>query len=84
MILYIGFWVTVVTLVLGEVKICGANNCHNKKVDLVTEVHCEGVATVGVGRVRFLETFLKQEHSKHETCDMTEMSLPSHVYISFA
>ena len=56
MILYEWFWVTVVTLVLGEVKICGANNCHNKKVDLVTEVHCEGVATVGVGRVRFLET----------------------------
>ena len=56
MILYEWFWVTVVTLVLAGVKICGANNCHNKKVDLVTEVHCEGVATVGVGRVRFLET----------------------------
>ena len=75
---------TVVTLVLGGEKICGANNRHNKKVNLVTEVHCEGVATVGVGRVRFLETFLKQEHSLHETRDMTEMSLPSHVYISFA
>ena len=56
MILSIGFWVTVVTLVLAGEKICGANNCHNKKVDLVTEVHCEGVATVGVGRVRFLES----------------------------
>ena len=71
-ILHIGFWVTVVTLVLGEVKICGANNRHNKKVDLVTEVHCEGVATVGVGRVRFLEsrknwTSLKLKHSLHET-----------------
>ena len=56
LILHIGFWVTVVTLVLAGEKICGANNCHNKKVDLVTEVHCEGVATVGVGRVRFLGT----------------------------
>ena len=55
MILYEWFWVTVVTLVLAGEMICGANNCHNKKVDLVTEVHCEGVATVGVGRVRFLE-----------------------------
>ena len=56
LILYEWFWVTVVTLVLAGEKICGANNCHNKKVDLVTEVHCEGMATVGVGRVRFLES----------------------------